>query len=384
VTQGFRYHGGVTRAGTEYRTDGGRSRPLGGEGDADLTEVISDKPKRTASGKYPWHLKLLVVLGSALIVISAGVIALVYGLSDRYNSAAQHTDILGGVPQANGSANGPLNYLVLGTDSRVTDATGSRSDTILLVHINKGLGSAFIVSIPRDSYVNVPAGTGWNGGLNKINSAFSFGGPALAAKTIYNLTKIPLNGAMVINFAGVVDMVNAVGGVHVCVPYDVPNFFQDFPQYKNGWKKGCHDMKGEEAEVFMRQRHDVPGGDFGRIKSQQLVMKALAEKATSAGVVTNPAKLDSLLVTVARSLTIDKSMNLRDIAFALKGISPNNITFATAPYKGTMDTPAGSSVQLDDAADQTLFKAILDDKTTAWLNSHPQPDVATYGTNNGI
>lgn len=342
--------------------------------------------KKTRKRKSPWYLKLLIVFGCLMMLFSGGVLAAVYGLSDRYDSQTAHDDILGGIPHNQAPASkGPLNYLVLGTDSRIKDESGSRSDTILLVHIDKGLDSAFIVSIPRDSYVNVPAGKGWNGGLNKINSAFAFGGAALAAKTIYNLTKVPLDGAMVINFAGVVDMVNAVGGVHVCPPYDVPNFFSaDFPQYNRGWKKGtCYDMKGEEAEVFMRQRHDVPGGDFGRMKSQQLVMKAIAVKATSSGIITNPVRLDNLLSTVAKSLTIDKSMNLRDLAFSLKGISPDKLTFATAPYKGTIDTPAGSSVQLDTAADQVLWQAILNDKTADWLAAHPQSDVATYGGTTG-
>jgi anionic cell wall polymer biosynthesis LytR-Cps2A-Psr (LCP) family protein len=107
-------------------------------------------------------------------------------------------------------------------------------------------------------------------------------------------------------------------------------------------------------------------------------MKAVAEKATSSGVITNPGKLDGMLLTVAKSLTIDKSMNLRDVALSLKGITPDKLTFATTPYKGTVDTPEGSSVQLDTAADQVLWQAILDDKTTEWLTAHPQPDVASY------
>jgi LCP family protein required for cell wall assembly len=337
--------------------------------------------------RSPWYLTALVVVGAALMVISAGTLALIYGLSNRYDSKTTHADILGdGTRNQNTNlSEGPLNYLVLGTDTRDVESstsensTGSRSDTILFVHVAKGLGSAFIVSFPRDSYVNVPAGGNWKGGMNKINSAFSFGGAALAAKTLVDLTGIKLDGAMIINFAGVVDMVNAVGGVHVCVPYDVPNYFKDYPQYANGWPKGCYDMGGEEAEIFMRQRHDVPGGDFGRIISQQLVMKALMGKATSSGMLTSPSKLDSLLVAVAKSLTIDKSMNLRDLAFSLKGIKPNNVQFATVPYIGTFATPAGSSVQLNQAADQQLFKAILDDKTAQWLAAHPQPKVATYG-----
>jgi LCP family protein required for cell wall assembly len=358
--------------------------------DARDSEVDATEPAGETAGKSKsaWYLKLAIILGSVLIVVSAGTLALIYGLSNRYDSKAQHSDILGNVPRnETNTTDGPLNYLVLGTDTRdvakttQANANGSRSDTILLVHVAKGLKSAFVVSLPRDGYVDVPAGGTWKGGKNKINAAFAFGGANLTAKTVYNLTKIPLDGAMIVNFAGVVNMVDAVGGVHVCVPYDVPNFFAEFPQYKKGWKKGCHDMKGQEAEVFIRQRHDVPGGDFGRIRNQQLVMKALAEKATSSGVLTSPSKLDALLVTAAQSLTIDKTMNLRDLAFALKGIKPADIAFATAPYKGTMQTADGSSVELNLPECQILFKAVLADKTAEWIAAHPQPDIPPYGPN---
>jgi LCP family protein required for cell wall assembly len=332
--------------------------------------------------KSPWYLKTMIILGSVLIVVSGIGFALLYGLSSRYEGEVSRENILDGVPSHESSADGPFNFLVLGTDSRDSaenadlNSTGSRSDTILIVHVEKGLQRAFIVSIPRDSYVDIPAGGTWNGGKNKINAAFAFGGANLAAKTIYQLSQVPLDGAMIVNFAGVRNMVDAVGGVHVCVPYDVPSSFTDFKY--TGWSKGCHDMGGEEAEVFMRQRKNVPGGDFGRMKSQQLVMKALAQKASSGGIVTNPAKLDKLLITAARSLTVDENLNLRDLAFTLKGINPDDIMFASAPHKGTMKTDVGSSVQLDEAGCAALFQAIRDDKWADWLKAHPQADVASY------
>jgi LCP family protein required for cell wall assembly len=326
----------------------------------------------------------MIIAGSAMLVISGGSLMLLYGLSARYNNQVGRDNILEGV-QAPADDDHGMNFLVLGSDSRADqsheslDETGNRSDTIMIVHVNKAKTGAFIVSIPRDSYVDiVPVPGEWNGGPNKINAALSFGGANAAAKTIYNLTKVPLNGAMLINFDGVNKMVDAVGGVHVCPPYDVPNFFtDDYGQYK-GWSAGrCYDMKGEEAMVFVRQRHDVPGGDFGRMRSQQLVMKALAEKATSSGVLLNPAKLDALISTAAKSLTVDKNMNLRDLAFALKGISPDHIQFATAPATGLIDTTAGSSVQLDMAGVEELFKAVREDKTDEWLAAHPQPEIPT-------
>ena len=359
-----------------------------GEGPASDGHLGGKSTKARTKVKSPWYLKVVLILGSILLVVSGGSLALIYGLSSRYEGkVTRDNHILDGVPQPqNVGSNGPLNYLVLGTDSRDPagsqglDSTGTRSDTILLVHIAKGLNSAFIVSIPRDSYIDVPAGGSWKGGKNKINAALSFGGANLAAKTVYQLTKVPLNGAMIVNFAGVQNMVNAVGGVHVCPPYDVPNYFKsDFPQYNAGWKKGkCYDMQGEEAEVFLRQRHDVPGGDFGRMRSQQLVMSALAQKATSAGIITNPVKLDRLLVTAAENLTVDKNLNLRSLAFQLKGISPSNIQFATVPHTSIENTAAGSSVILDMPGCAELFKAVLDDNTGPWLAAHPQKDVPTY------
>ena len=365
------------------RTDGGRA----GQGPAD-DEHLGGRSTARARLKSPWYFKTLLILGCLLVVMSTGTLALVYGLSSRYEGkVTRDNHILDGVPQPrNAGDNGPLNYLVLGTDSRDPadsqglDSTGTRSDTILLVHIARGRNSAFVVSIPRDSYVDIPAGGSWKGGKNKINAALSFGGANLAAKTVYELTRVPLNGAMIVNFAGVENMVDAVGGVHVCPPYDVPNYFtSDFPQYNAGWKKGkCYDMKGEEAEVFLRQRHDVPGGDFGRMRSQQLVMQALAQKATSAGIIANPLKLDRLLVTAAENLTVDKNLDLRSLAFQLKGISPGNIQYATAPHASIENTSAGSSVILDMTGCAELFKAVLDDDTGPWLAAHPQKDVPTY------
>lgn len=333
----------------------------------------------------PWRQRSLVVAGTILAVLSAGTLALVYGLSNRYNDMAGHENILDDAITGNRYANGPLNFLVLGTDSRAgeagsqADRSGSRSDTILLVHISEGLNKAFVVSIPRDSWVNVPAAGDWGGGMNKINSAFQFGGAAHTARTVYDLTKIPLDGAVIVNFGGIKEMVDAVGGVRVCPPYDVPNHHtKDFPQYEGWWKGQCYEMSGAEAQVFVRQRYDVPGGDFGRMKSQQLVMKALAEKATSSGVITNPVRLDALLSTVARSLTLDQSMNLRDLAFSLKGISPNDLKFATLPHDGTAQVNGLSTVQLDMAKCQELFQAILNDKTDEWLAANPQPEVPSY------
>lgn len=337
-------------------------------------------PDGDGKRKAPWWVKTLVIVGAVLVVVTGGGVALFYGLSNRYESKVERQDILEGVPQPEPEAASgePMNFLVLGSDSQAgqetqaLDETGSRSDTIMMVHVNKDRTGIFIVSIPRDSYVDIPAGGNWPGGKNKINAALAFGGANLTAKTVYNLTNVPLNGAMLVNFDGVHKMVAAVGGVNVCTPFTVRSSFST-----KVWETGCHDLSPEDAEEFMRQRYNVPGGDFGRIKNQQNVIKGLMKKVVSGGVLANPIKLDSLLTTAAESLTVDNNLNLRDLVFALKGIDPDSVKFATAPHLGTMTTDAGSSVQLDMAGTAELFQAVLDDKTDEWLAAHPQSEIAS-------
>jgi len=137
-------------------------------------------------------------------------------------------------------------------------------------------------------------------------------------------------------------------------------------------------MGPDEVEEFSRQRSNVPGGDFGRIKNQQNVIKGLIKKIISGGVLTNPLRLDALLTTAAESLTVDKDLNLRSLALAVSGIRPENVKYATVPYVGTMTTGAGSSVQLDMAGVAELCTAIREDKADEWLAAHPQPDVASF------
>ena len=341
----------------------------------DTDESLPPDPPRRRMARWK---KALIVIGVLLVVISGGGAAAAWSLVNRYESKVTHEDILGDAapPKAETQehfAGGPLNLLLLGSDSREGETnkndkvTGQRSDTIMIVHIAATRDKAAIVSIPRDSYVNVPAGGGWKGGKNKLNAAFAYGGAPLAAKAITQLTGVTLDGAMIANFAGIRSMVDAVGGVNVCLPYDVKSTFSD-----TVWAKGCHFMDGPTAEEFMRNRKSVPGGDFGRMKDQQLVVQAIIEKVSANGVLNNPLTLDKLLVTAAQSLTIDKSLNLRQLVTSVKDIRPGNIRFATVPASNPgLQTWAGSSVELDAAKSAAMFAAIRDDTIDQWLAANP-------------
>ena len=253
------------------------------------TAALAQKPKRKR-----WKVAL-VWTAAVLVFLSGGAVIAGFTLVNRYENKVDRQDILPAQVRPKEPTqwdSGPLNFLVLGSDSRGEDALGSddpggaRSDTIMIVHIAADHRSAYVVSIPRDSYVDVPAVPGkWRGGKNKINAAFQYGGAKLAAETVYNLTKVPLDTAMIIDFAGIHSMVGAVGTVHVCIPFSMRSIHT-----KRKWAKGCHDMGPEETEDFMRQRKSVPGGDFGRIQNQQLVVKGLADKITSQGTDDQPAQ----------------------------------------------------------------------------------------------
>lgn len=342
-------------------------------------------PLREGAGptrrRLRWYYKLAIVLGVLILLLGGGSLLALKLVTSHYEGMVDREDILEGVPTApaeQGKGKAPLNFLILGTDSRDNqeladlDATGSRSDTIMIAHISSDRKRAFIVSIPRDSYVDVPAGGPWGGGKNKINAAMSFGGANLAAKTVYNLTKIPLNGAVVVNFSGVQTMVASVGGVRVCIPYTVHSSFSS-----KVWEKGCHDLNPAEAEEFVRQRKGTPGGDLGRIKNQQHVIKGLVQKIKQGGMLTDPGKLNDLLTTAARAVRVDRNMELAKLAFELRNIDVNDIKFATTPIRGTMQTPAGSSIELDMEKAEELFAAIRDERADEWLAANPQPEVAS-------
>jgi LCP family protein required for cell wall assembly len=322
------------------------------------------------------------------MLVSIGTIGAAWAINARYEQNIKRADLLGDIPTSRqtddsgapsaddgGHIVGPLNFLVLGSDSRLADPSveadtvGQRSDTIMLVHVTADLKNAYVVSIPRDSYVQIPAGGIWQGGMNKINAAFAYGGAQLAAKTVHTLSGLPLDGAMVVDFNSVRTMVNAVGGVRVCTSYEVRSIHTD-----RVWPAGCNTMSGDSAQDFMRQRYSVPGSDFGRIHNQQLVLQALLAKAVSGGTLTNPLRFDAFLRAAIGAVTIDEDMDVQSLALALRHLRPENITFATVPYASSaLPTPYGTAVEIDEAAAKAMFAAVSEDRLPEWKASQPSP-----------
>src|SRR3954468_488292 len=241
--------------------------------------------------------------------------------------------------------NKPLNILLLGSDTRegkgnhLGGQTPGLSDTTILLHISADRKLAYGVSLPRDAMVQRPTcvrkdGNGTDaGGLSMFNAAYAIGGPACTIKTVEQLTHIRINHFVVIDFHGFKKMVDALGGVEVCVPKEVNDTTGHITL-----PAGTYDVKGERALDYVRVRHDISdNGDIGRMKRQQTFLASMANKAVSMGTLVNPVRLYKFLDAATKSLTTDPGLaslnKLAGLSRSVKGIGLDQIQFLTVPFK---------------------------------------------------
>jgi LCP family protein required for cell wall assembly len=267
-----------------------------------------------------------------------------------------------------------LNFLIVGSDSRdgaseqelkefSTEAEpGKRTDTIILVHLSPQRDKAVLVSFPRDTWVEIPGH-----GHNRINAAFvkgelerKGGGPALLIQTVERLTDVYIDHYVEIDFRGFLKMVNALGGVDVCLPHAV-----DDPDSGLRLPAGRSHVNGKQALSFVRARKFDPTQDFGRIRRQQQFLGSMVRRATSLGILARPDRLYRFLDTTARSLTVDDDLSfndMRDLATKLRTLDPAKIVFVTAPTQQRNVRIDGKSVVLpDEAGYAALFGSIRND-----------------------
>jgi LCP family protein required for cell wall assembly len=239
----------------------------------------------------------------------------------------------------------PMNILLLGSDTRqgkgnhIGGATPGLSDTAIVLHLSADRKHAYGVSIPRDSMVKRPScvrkdGNGKDpGGLSMFNAAFAVGGAACTVKTVEHLTHIRMDHFVVIDFNGFKQMVDALGGVEVCLPEAVHDTIGHI-----NLPKGTYNVKGDQALNYVRVRHMISeNGDIGRMKRQQTFLASMSHKAVSAGTLINPVRLYKFLDAATKSLTTDPGLAhlsaLVGLARQLKGIGLGQIQFLTVPFQ---------------------------------------------------
>ncbi|MBI0377301.1 LCP family protein, partial [Streptomyces albiflaviniger] len=276
------------------------------------------------------------------------------------------------------------NYLIVGSDSRegmseedkkklhTGSADGRRTDSMILLHV--GENGNTMISLPRDSWVTIPAFTGSTSGnripqsQNKLNASYSSEGPGLLVRTIEFNTGLKIDHYAEIGFDGFANLVDGVGGVDIDVPQDMKD-----KKSGNDLKKGKQTLNGQQALAFVRQRYGLAGGDLDRTKNQQKFLSALANKAASPSTIMNPFKLYPTMGAGLDNLVVDKDMSLwdvKDMFFAMKSVSGGDGKQMNMPISNPgLATSKGSAVQWDMAKVKQLMSELKnDDKVTVSSN----------------
>jgi LCP family protein required for cell wall assembly len=297
--------------------------------------------------------RIALIIGTVVAVLTAGVAGTYFWLDGKLNRAVT-------LPATSLTSAG-TNWLITGSDSRAGlsraeidalhvgfDMGTLNSDSIMLLHM--GSGRPVLISIPRDSYVNIPGH-----GYNKINAALAYGGANLLIQTVENVTGLKIDHYMGIGFGGLVAVVNKIGGVQICLKTAINDSYSGV-----NLPAGCHNLNGDQALSFVRDRHSFATGDLQRIQDQRAFISALLKKATSPGVYLNPFTALPFGSTAASSMSVDKGTSLLDLvhaASALRDPQTGTVPIANSNYV----TNAGDSVLWNKTKATELFSALKTD-----------------------
>jgi LCP family protein required for cell wall assembly len=277
-----------------------------------------------------------------------------------------------------------MNVLLVGTDGRdrITEQERSRfhlggapchcTDTIMIVHISEDRERATVVSLPRDSYAEVPNADGGGTHPIKLNAAYAEGGPNLTVRTVENMTHVKIDHYLEVDFVSFMKTVDVLGGVRICTTEPLKDSYSglDLPA-------GTHTLMGGQALEYVRARHVDGASDLGRMKRQQRFLASLVERATSSGVLLNPMKFRDVTHAVLGSVRADKGFGtdeLLDLGRAMRSFSPSSSEFATVPV-GQLDYVVkgiGSTLKWDTAKADALFENLRADKPLT-VRAHRAP-----------
>ncbi|MFE4310934.1 LCP family protein [Streptomyces sp. NPDC056891] len=280
-----------------------------------------------------------------------------------------------------------MNVLVVGTDGRdrITPEEKAKyrlggapcrcTDTVMLVHISEDRERASVVSLPRDSYAEMPEHTDLTSGRKhhahpvKLNAAYAEGGPSLTVRTVESMTGVKIDHYLEVDFTSFMRTVDAVGGVQICTTRPVKDSYTglDLPA-------GTHELDGGQALQYVRSRHIDGAADIGRMQRQQRFLAALVERITSGGVLFNPVRFREVATTMLSSVRADEDFGtdqLLALSKAMRGFTPASSEFVSVPI-GDMSFPVkgiGSTVKWDAAKAQRLFQALREDRPLAASNA---------------
>ncbi|MFT9667532.1 LCP family protein [Streptomyces rhizosphaericola] len=327
-----------------------------------------------------------VATGLSVLVLGAGGIghAVVSNLEGGIGRVDPFKDMKNRPQSGHGT-----NLLLVGTDGRDTITKEEKrkyklggapchcTDTIMLVHLSADKQRASVVSLPRDSYAEIPPHTDRTTGEKhsshpvKLNAAYAEGGPTLTVRTVEHMTGVKIDHYLEVDFTSFMKTVDAVGGVQICTARPMKDSYTglDLPA-------GTHRLDGGQALQYVRSRHVDVGSDLGRMQRQQKFMAALIKQATGNGVLLNPVKFQQVSASVLGSVRADEGFGTEEmlaLGKAMKDFSPASSEFASVPV-GNPSFPVkgiGSTVQWDEAKSKKLFQALREDRPLAPAKPKP-------------
>jgi LCP family protein required for cell wall assembly len=344
--------GSRTRSGGPYETPPA-ARPRsssGSDGSGGRGPVAPSRPRRPSRGRRRSRLGWLKLVIAAWLVFLIAVPLVAWSKIDKVDATPS-----GSRPDSQPGTT----YLLVGSDSRegltrkqqlaygVGKAQGRRTDTIMLLHT--GSGPNMLMSIPRDSLVDVP---GY--GTTKINAAFAYGGPDLLVKTIEQDTGIRVDDYVEIGFAGFIGVVDAVGGVQICPKQAMKDKLANLDI-----KKGCQEVQGTEALGYARSRHTSGLGDIARAEHQREVVSAVGSKAASPWTIINPIRYYRLAMAGSQSLRVGNDTGMiatMRFAWAMTRVNGKNGLTCAVPISDL-------AVHWDPVRSKRMFRLIAEDRT---------------------
>ena len=376
-------------------------------------------PRATTKRRTPAWARWCVALGSILVVAAGGSIIATQILVKTATASVSQQNLLGtvrtGTERKHATVTGAKNILLVGLDTRANNPSMlSRSDSIIILHIAANHDDAYLISLPRDSYVQIPAYNNgkvpYAGGKNKINAAFAYGsrgltgaaamshGFELLALTIKQLTGITPDAGAIIDFQGFKQVVEVLGkvcmyvdenttSIHIgrdnktgkpAAPYAINSdgtLNHKIPGVTpNFYAKGNHCFTPAEALDFVRQRDLLANKDFdyGRQRHQQQFFKAVLQQAVHDGL-DSPTKLPGLLSAFGKTMTVDDGgVSLEDWAFAMRAINPDDLV-AVKTNDGKFNSrsvPGIGSVEILSDTSMQMLRAVKSDQVATFLEAH--------------
>jgi LCP family protein required for cell wall assembly len=356
---------------------GGRFARNGGMRERPAQPPSSHPQRRTGTGSARTRVLAWLAAGLAVCLVAVSIAAYLKFRSVWDSINRVQVTGLGKRPPKFTTA---MNILVIGSDTRSganrsfgAGITGQRSDTVIVLHIAPGGRGAIVLSLPRDSVVPIlscPAEAGTPGQaarpgqVEQINASFASGGPGCLWKTVEQTSRLHIDHFIELNFTGFEHVIDDIGGVSICLPFAIND-----PLSKLHLSPGRHHVWGAEALAFWRARYIGEGSDLQRIQRDQFLMASVLQGVEHTDLLSNPARLLSVVTDAARSMTTDAGLNLSTmihIVESLRDVHAQSVQFIELPTVSYQPDP---NWVMWPPSDAQLFSAIAHDRTLPRIGS---------------